>query len=82
MVSFSVVGAGEIGRAVAASSSRSSFHLSALSRAGLITSVRKSRSIIYRVDFDAVGALVGYLVKDCCNSNVVVLACCSDARCC
>jgi len=74
--------AGEIGRAVAASSSRSSFHLSALSRAGLIVSVRKSRSIIYRVDFDAVGAMIGYLVKDCCNNHAQVLACCSEADLC
>jgi DNA-binding transcriptional ArsR family regulator len=74
--------AGEIGTAVAASSSRCSFHLSALAGAGLIVSVRRSRSIIYRVDFAAVGAMIGYLVRDCCNSNAHVLACCTDAECC
>ena len=74
--------AGEIGQAVDASSSRSSFHLSALSRAGLITSTRKSRNIIYRVDFGAVGAMIGYLVKDCCKSHADVIACCTDIDCC
>ena len=74
--------AGEVGHVVDASSSRSSFHLSALSRAGLITSTRKSRKIIYRVDFGEVGAMIGYLVKDCCKSHTEVIACCTDVECC
>ncbi len=74
--------AGEVGHAVDASSSRSSFHLSALSRAGLITSMRKSRNIIYRVDFGVVGAMIGYLVKDCCKSHTEVIACCTGVDCC
>lgn len=68
--------AGDISRAVDAISSRTSFHLSALSRAGLITRERIARSIVYRVDFKAVGGLLGYLVQDCCRGNADVVRCC------
>ena len=44
------VTAGEIGTRVDASSSRASFHLSALENAGLCTSERRSRHIIYRAN--------------------------------
>jgi len=74
--------AGDVGRFVNASSSRASFHLASLSGAGLITATRKSRSIIYRVDFAAVGSLMGYLVKDCCQSHAAVTSCCVDPDCC
>ena len=43
-----------------------SFHLAQLERAGLIVRVRKSRSLIYSADFAAMGALVGYLMENCC----------------
>ena len=68
--------AGEISEEVGAISSRTSFHLSALAQAGLITRTRVSRNIVYRVDFNAVGGLVGYLVQDCCGGNEAVLKCC------
>ncbi len=68
--------AGDIGEAVDAISSRTSFHLSALTQAGLITRTRVSRNLIYRVNFAAIGGLIGYLVQDCCQGNEEVLACC------
>lgn len=68
--------AGEISQTVGATASRTSFHLSTLSDAGLITSERDARSIIYRVDFKRMGALTGYLVHDCCQDNAAVRACC------
>lgn len=43
-----------------------SFHLAQLERAGLVLRVRKSRSLIYSADFAAMGALVGYLMENCC----------------
>lgn len=73
--------AGEIGAAVGSSSSRNSFHLNALAQAGLITKERQSRQIIYRVDFANVGAMVGFLVQDCCGGNAQVLACCQPGCC-
>jgi len=72
--------AGDIGAVVGASSSRASFHLSALSLAGLITPERQSRSIIYRVDFATMGGLANYLIQDCCAGNSPVAACCLPAN--
>ena len=43
-----------------------SFHLAQLERAGLVLRVRKSRSLIYSADFAAMGALIGYLMENCC----------------
>lgn len=68
--------AGDIGSAVAASPSRLSFHLAGLTDAGILTGTKVSRSMIYRVDFAAMGALLGYLVEDCCAGDPRVRACC------
>ncbi|MGI9380443.1 MAG: ArsR/SmtB family transcription factor [Methyloligellaceae bacterium] len=68
--------AGDVGTKVGASSSRASFHLSALEQSGLITSQRQSRSIIYKADFEALGGLVSFLLNDCCGSHPDILACC------
>lgn len=72
--------AGAIGKAVAASSSRLSFHLAALSAAGLLDATRVSRSIIYRVDLAAMGALIAYLMEDCCAQHPDVMSCCAPSR--
>ena len=72
--------AGEIGEAVDAASSRASFHLSTLAKAGLVTAERKPRHIIYRVNFDAMGGMVGYLINDCCNNHQDVVACCGVSK--
>lgn len=69
--------AGEIGAAVGSSSSRSSFHLSTLARAGLISSEKRSRQVIYRADFAAAAGLLGYLVQDCCAGHPEVVRCCA-----
>lgn len=44
-----------------------SFHLNHLSNAGIVTSSREGRSIIYAANFDAMRGLIGFMVKDCCN---------------
>jgi DNA-binding transcriptional ArsR family regulator len=44
-----------------------SFHLSNLSRAGLLLSRQESRFVYYSVDFAAVDGLLSYLVEDCCQ---------------
>ncbi|MCR9135885.1 MAG: metalloregulator ArsR/SmtB family transcription factor [Alphaproteobacteria bacterium] len=69
--------AGEIGTMVEASSSRASFHLSALENAGLIASERQSRSIIYRANLENLGGLVSFLLNDCCGGHPDILACCA-----
>ena len=72
--------AGALSQVAQATPSRASFHLSTLSDAGLITSTRAARQITYRVDFQAVGTLFGYLLKDCCKSNQTVMSCCGIAQ--
>jgi len=61
--------AGAVGDAVGASSSRVSFHLSHLERAGLVRARRDARSIIYSVSFDALSGLVRFLMEDCCQGR-------------
>ncbi|MEM8579813.1 MAG: metalloregulator ArsR/SmtB family transcription factor [Pseudomonadota bacterium] len=74
--------AGRIADAVGASSSRSSFHLSALAQAGVLVSEKRSRHIFYRVDFPLLGDLMSFLIEDCCGGHPVVRECCqSGSKC-
>lgn len=59
--------AGAIAEALAMPASSLSFHLAHLTRAGLITQTRESRSLIYAADFGAMNALVGFLTENCCG---------------
>lgn len=43
-----------------------SFHLGHLSNAGLLTSRKDGRSVVYTAQFDAMRDLIGFMVKDCC----------------
>ncbi|KQX23294.1 MULTISPECIES: ArsR/SmtB family transcription factor [unclassified Sphingomonas] len=61
--------AGEVARQLDTPQNTMSSHLAALSRAGLIRSERRSRSIIYRADLDRLRALTLFLVKDCCGGK-------------
>lgn len=67
--------AGTIGEAMdGASSSRMSFHLSHLEQAGLITSRREGRSIIYSASYPALSGLIAFLLRDCCQGHPEVCA--------
>lgn len=46
-----------------------SFHLSHLSNAGVVTSRKEGRSVIYSANFAATRDLIGFLVKDCCRGD-------------
>lgn len=59
--------AGAIADALGIPNSSSSFHLAALTKAGLIRQERQSRSLIYSADYAAMNALVGYLMDNCCG---------------
>ncbi len=59
--------AGLIASALQVPASSMSFHLSQLVNAGLIVQQRRSRSIIYAVDFSAMNGLMGYLTEHCCG---------------
>jgi DNA-binding transcriptional ArsR family regulator len=43
-----------------------SFHLSHLSKAGLISSRKEGRSIIYSANVDSIEGLISYLKENCC----------------
>jgi len=45
-----------------------SFHLSHLSNAGLITSKRQGRSIIYYADLERIEGLMEFMAENCCAS--------------
>ena len=66
--------AGAVGAALDASSSKLSFHLSHLERAGLIQSRREARSIIYSAAYPALSGLVAFLMRDCCQGRPEVCA--------
>ena len=46
-----------------------STHLAALQRAGLISSTRDGRRIIYHVDFEQARSVLEYLIADCCAGD-------------
>lgn len=81
--------AGSIGTAMGGiSSSRLSFHLTHLEQAGLVQSRRDGRSIIYSAALPALSALVGFLMRDCCQGHPEVCepavaalsACCEPGK--
>jgi DNA-binding transcriptional ArsR family regulator len=61
--------AGEIGERLGQPSPTLSFHLTQLRFAGLVTSRRESRSIIYSANFKAMSELLGYLTENCCGGQ-------------
>jgi DNA-binding transcriptional ArsR family regulator len=69
--------AGAIAAALGIPGSSLSFHLAQLARAGLVRQERRHRSIIYRADYEAMNALIGYLTENCCGG-----AACAPATAC
>lgn len=66
--------AGEIASQLAVPHNTMSSHLGILTRAGLIQSQRKSRSIIYRANLDQMREIARFLLKDCCGGQPEVCA--------
>jgi len=66
--------AGAVGAALEASSSKLSFHLSHLERAGLVRSRREARSIVYSAAYPALSELIAFLMRDCCQGRPEVCA--------
>ena len=69
--------AGDIAKHVDASPSRASFHLAAMTSAALVASERQARQVVYKVRFETVGAMMRYVLEDCCRNNEVVRSCCT-----
>ena len=61
--------AGAIAEALGVPNSSLSFHLAQLRNAGLILQERQHRSLIYRANYPAMHALVGYLLENCCAGS-------------
>ena|ERR1022692_665047 len=61
--------AGEIGTRLAQPSPTMSFHLNQLRFAGLVSSRRESRSIIYSASFKSMSYLLAYLTENCCGGR-------------
>lgn len=61
--------AGEIARRLDVPHNTMSTHLAILSRCGLISMERQSRSLIFRVQLHQIQRLVLFLLKDCCNGQ-------------
>ncbi len=63
------IAAGELSEKLGVPPATMSFHLKELSSAGLITSRRESRSIIYSADYAQMQELLGFLMENCCADN-------------
>ncbi|MEJ2681775.1 MAG: metalloregulator ArsR/SmtB family transcription factor [Gammaproteobacteria bacterium] len=59
--------AGVISEALGTPHNTMSFHLSHLANAGIISSRKEGRSVIYSAQFDVMQDLIGFMVKDCCS---------------
>jgi DNA-binding transcriptional ArsR family regulator len=66
--------AGEIARALAVPQNTMSSHLAVLSRAGLISAMRFSRSIIYRAELSHLRGVMLFMLKDCCDGRPEICA--------
>ena len=76
--------AGAIAEQLGIPPSSLSFHLSHLSRAGLVTQRRLHRQLIYAADFAGMNALLGYLTENCCGRGAGAQTCapvCNPAVC-
>ncbi len=61
---------GEISRRLDIVPSTLSGHLGVLKRAGLLRSTRCQREIHYAAKLDAMGALIRFMLEDCCDGQV------------
>ncbi len=68
------VAAGDIAKTLAVPQNTMSSHLSILSRAGLVSARRFSRSIVYRADLTRLQAVVLFMLKDCCDGRPEICA--------
>ncbi len=61
--------AGEIASALGIPAPTLSFHLAQLAHAGLVTSRREGRSILYAANYPAIQELVAFLYENCCGEG-------------
>src|SRR5437867_8624870 len=61
--------AGEISERVGVPPTTLSFHLAQLSHAGLVSSRREGRSILYAASYLGMQGLMGFLLENCCQDG-------------
>lgn len=61
--------AGEISTKLKLAPATLTFHATQLRHAGLVTSKREGRNILYRANFDSMNALMAYLTENCCQGD-------------
>jgi len=61
--------AGEIGSALDVPPTNLSFHLKALTQAGLLTVVQEGRYLRYRANLALIQDLIGFLTAECCSGH-------------
>lgn len=66
--------AGDIARATGSLANTLSANLNVLAGARLVDSRREGRSIIYTAAYDRMGALLAFLVEDCCAGKAEICA--------
>ncbi len=66
--------AGKIAEATGTLPNTLSAGLTILSHAGLITSRREGRSVIYNADYAAMSGLLAFLMEDCCAGEPAICA--------
>jgi len=66
--------AGDIARALAVPQNTMSSHLAVLSRAGLVSAQRFSRSIVYRADLARFQEVMLFMLRDCCDGRPEICA--------
>jgi DNA-binding transcriptional ArsR family regulator len=66
--------AGDIAKALAVPQNTMSSHLSVLSRAGLVSAQRFSRSIVYRADLTHFQTVMLFMLRDCCDGRPEICA--------
>ena len=59
--------AGDIGEKLNIPLPTLSYHLSQLKRAGLVSSSRRSRTIVYSANHNTIDGLIAHLIKNCCQ---------------
>jgi len=62
--------AGALSEALDTPHNTMSFHLNHLSNAGVVSSERQGRSIIYSANFEVMSDLIAFMVRDCCSADV------------
>ena len=73
--------AGAIAEALGVPNSSLSFHLAQLRDAGLILQERQHRSLIYRANYQAMNALIAYLLENCCaGADCTTATACEPAQ--